>query len=277
MPERELRSAVKALRQERGLSQQALAAEAGLSRQSLHALESGLSAPATSVALKLARALGARVEDLFWLEESAQLEAELAPPLGGPAPPPRRVSLAKVGARWIAHALPAGAASGALVAADGLVAPRVKVSGGRVRIQLLRDAQALSQQLFAVGCDPALGLLAARAAQLRGGPRAVWLHAPSQAALDALAQGHAHLAGAHLFDEAEQEFNVPHVRRRFAGRRVRLYNLARWEEGFVVARGNPLRIRSAADLPDPGVRLVDREPGSGARSLLERLLRAQKL
>ena len=45
------------------------------------------------------------------------------------------------------------------------------------------------------------------------------------------------------------------------------------QEGFAVARGNPKRIRKPEDIARPGVRFVNREPGAGARRLLDRLLR----
>jgi putative molybdopterin biosynthesis protein len=47
---------------------------------------------------------------------------------------------------------------------------------------------------------------------------------------------------------------------------------ARWEEGFVVAPGNPKNIRGAEDLPRKNVTLINREPGSGSRALLDSLI-----
>jgi molybdate-binding protein len=49
---------------------------------------------------------------------------------------------------------------------------------------------------------------------------------------------------------------------------------ARWEEGLVVAAGNPRRIRGIEDLARSNVTLMNREPGSGSRALLDRLARA---
>jgi molybdate-binding protein len=54
-----------------------------------------------------------------------------------------------------------------------------------------------------------------------------------------------------------------------------LVNLASWEQGPVVAAGNPLKISTAADLLQPKVRFVARESGAGAHKLLERALRSQ--
>src|SRR5262252_1397729 len=62
-----------------GLRQQDLAARAGVSRQSLSALEAGRSVPSATLALRLARELGCRVEDLFWIDERhAPVRVELA-------------------------------------------------------------------------------------------------------------------------------------------------------------------------------------------------------
>jgi molybdate-binding protein len=47
---------------------------------------------------------------------------------------------------------------------------------------------------------------------------------------------------------------------------------ARWEEGLVIAPGNPKRIRKPEDLARGNVRFVNREPGSGSRALSDRLL-----
>jgi putative molybdopterin biosynthesis protein len=53
------------------------------------------------------------------------------------------------------------------------------------------------------------------------------------------------------------------------GRRVALVHLALREQGLYVAPGNPLGVRSLADLARPGVRFVNRQRGSGTRVLLE--------
>ena len=68
-------------RQAAGLSQQALATRCGLTRQAINAIEAGQYVPSTLFALRLARALGSRVEDLFRLpEECPRVEAEWVEP-----------------------------------------------------------------------------------------------------------------------------------------------------------------------------------------------------
>ena len=56
-----------AIRGGRGLTQAGLAELVGVSRKTINTVENGVFIPSTLVALKLADALGARVEDLFFL------------------------------------------------------------------------------------------------------------------------------------------------------------------------------------------------------------------
>jgi len=47
------------------------------------------------------------------------------------------------------------------------------------------------------------------------------------------------------------------------------------EEGLVIAPGNPKQVRKIEDLARKNVKFVNREPGSGSRALLDRLLEAR--
>lgn len=271
-----MRNALRRLRQERGLGQEELARLAGVSRQTVSTIESGRSDPSTALALSLARALRCPVEELFWLEAPA-VEALVARPLSAPSlPGPRRpaqsrLALAEVFGRWVAHPLPADHSVSLSTGADALLSSR-EAARTHVRLRPLRSLETLRNTVLAAGCDPALGLLAARLAGDHPGERLVWLPASSTAALLSLSQGQAHIAGAHLLDEDSGEFNVPFVRRLLPGREVLVVNLARWREGLLVARKNPRGIRGARDLARRGVRIVNREPGAGARRVLDRLL-----
>lgn len=66
-----LRNRVRETRQEKGLTQEALAQAVGVTRQTIISLEKGGYTPSVALALRLAHALGCRVEDLFWLEDRA--------------------------------------------------------------------------------------------------------------------------------------------------------------------------------------------------------------
>ena len=57
------------LRAERDLTQAALAERVSVSRKTINTVENGVFVPSTALALKLARALGCAVEDIFTLAD----------------------------------------------------------------------------------------------------------------------------------------------------------------------------------------------------------------
>jgi len=85
--------------------------------------------------------------------------------------------------------------------------------------------------------------------------------------------GPVHIAGSHLRDEATGESNLPQVRKLFPRGTAAVITFAVWEEGIVMAKGNPKSIREIADFARKGVTLVNREPGSGSRFLLDSSLK----
>ncbi len=91
----------------------------------------------------------------------------------------------------------------------------------------------------------------------------------------ALLHGDADLAGAHVLDSETGEYNLPIVRRLFPGGGLRLMVLADREQGLIVPRDNPRALHSWADLAQPGLRFVNRQPGSGTRALLDYHLRLE--
>lgn len=52
----------------------------------------------------------------------------------------------------------------------------------------------------------------------------------------------------------------------------KLIGFALRSQGLILARGNPLGLRSVQDMARPGVRFVSRQPGSGTRLLIDALL-----
>jgi putative molybdopterin biosynthesis protein len=96
--------------------------------------------------------------------------------------------------------------------------------------------------------------------------------ASSQLALTWLSEGKVHIAGLHLADPGTGEFNLPFIRKIFPDGDFRVVTFARWEEGLVVAPGNPKGIRKIEDLARKNVRIVNRESGSGSRALLDKRL-----
>jgi len=94
----------------------------------------------------------------------------------------------------------------------------------------------------------------------------------SRDGLERLIAGEACAALIHLPHADLADFNREAAEERLRGRDVALVQWARREQGLLVARGNPRKLRTVAHLARRGVRVGLRQPGSGSRELLERLL-----
>ena len=60
---------IRALRKEKGVSQEELARQCGVSRQTINAIENNKYDPTLGLAMRLARLLGTAVEDIFHLPD----------------------------------------------------------------------------------------------------------------------------------------------------------------------------------------------------------------
>jgi putative molybdopterin biosynthesis protein len=254
-----------------GLSAARLAALAGLSRQTIYAIESGAYVPNTAVSLRLARILEVNVEELFSLAEGrtqATLRSEHATLLPGldRVRAGQPVQLCRVDRRTIGSV--PGPAGWYLPVADGSVMePANRGKGTRARVQLFGEGEDLANRVLLAGCDPGVSVLVRHLK--RAGVELVVAHRNSSEALALLKAGLIHVAGSHIRDEASGESNLPLVRRMFPKDSVAVVSVAVWEEGLVVAHGNPKDIRCVADLAGNRATIVNREPGAGSRLLLD--------
>ena len=71
MANAELGNRLKEVRAARGLTQAELAQRVHVSRKTINTVENQVFVPSTILALRLARALGSKVEELFYLEDAA--------------------------------------------------------------------------------------------------------------------------------------------------------------------------------------------------------------
>jgi DNA-binding XRE family transcriptional regulator len=232
---------VRALRDGRGLSQGALAAAAGVSRQAVSALESGRHLPRVDAALALASALGTTVERL--------LAGDHPPAVAvcGPAPAEgQAVRAARVGERVVCAPLPAPGDGESWAAPDGVV------RAGRV---VPLEGAALDGFVL-LGCDPALGVLAALGPASSG--RLMVVPATSRVARQALAGGRAHAALVHGSqpdaDEPKGVVRVP---------------FARWRTGLAAAPGAARALDAALAGRAP---VVQRDVGAAAQGAYLRAL-----
>jgi putative molybdopterin biosynthesis protein len=253
-------------RQARGLSQQQLAMMAGVSRQAISRIESGASDPSLRVAFTLASALGMTIEELFGAGEPVDpVLARPVTPLGGQG---ARVTLAPVGDGYVALPLQGGTASrGGFLPAGGLTATP---GGNREQSRKVRPIAPPRPTLVAAGCDPALPLLEVPLALLDPPVAFSWWPCPSQEALRLAAAGLVHVAGTHLRGPGS-EYNVgPAAQLLPQGGQV--IGFCSWQEGLVLSPELADGIAGVGDATRRGLRLVNREPGAEARSVLDREL-----
>ena len=91
-----------------------------------------------------------------------------------------------------------------------------------------------------------------------------------------LRQGLCQISGSHLLD-VSGEYNTPFVRHLFPDRDVKVVTLAYRMQGLIFASGNSLGIKKLADIARPGIRFVNRNPGSGTRLWFDRELHRLKI
>jgi len=266
------------IRQKRGLSVAALADRIGVKRQTIYAIESASYTPNTLVALRLAQVLEVSVEDLFSIEERAgdvpmceQVDL-LVPNHGATLRPSQPVRLGRVGRHFVG--VPSSPIPSGLPNADGVL---LKIDRShRGTVQPLDPEASYAKGLVVAGCDPGMWVLARQLSHYRDAQLIIAGCSSSQA-LRWLKEKRIHLAGTHLRDESTGESNLPAVKKMFPRGGYRVVTFASWEEGLVVARGNPKRIRNAEDLSRKDLSWINREPGAGSRFLLDSLLQKRGL
>jgi molybdate-binding protein/DNA-binding XRE family transcriptional regulator len=262
---------VEAIRKSRGVGASDLARRVNVSRQTIYAIEAGTYVPNTEVALNLARELEVTVDELFSLHDGTvnapeTMAAELLS--GQPAVKGQPVRICQIGARWVA--VPVSASPVYMPEADGIM-KKAAAGGGHTDLIVFSKEEASQKRLVLAGCDPATGLLSKMVEKISG-IEVVSAAASSKLALTWLSEGKVHIAGSHLEDPKTGEFNLPFIRQHFPDDDFSVVTFARWEEGLVIAPGNPKSIRKLEDLANHNVTFANREPGSGARALTDELI-----
>jgi molybdate-binding protein/DNA-binding XRE family transcriptional regulator len=271
LPKTTIENRLAQIRKSRGIGASDLARRVNVSRQTIYAIEAGTYVPNTELALHMARELEVTVDELFSLvpatsnvpdSVTAEVLSASRPATGQP------VRICQVGARWVS--VPVPSTPFFMPEADGII-KRTRGTNGRVDLMVFGKEEASQKRLLLAGCDPATSLLANMVERISG-VEVISAAASSKLALTWLKEGKVHIAGSHLEDPKSGEFNVPYIRQKFPDEEILVITFARWEEGLVVASGNPKGVRKAEDLVRRGVRFVNRELGSGSRALLDRML-----
>ena len=190
-----------------------------------------------------------------------------------------RVTLGRVGEKLVAVPLARGAGViTTMVRADGLLRIPSLVEGlnggDETDVELLRPIEDIENTILCTGShDLAIGVLEDQLKLRHPELKIAATNVGSLGGLLALQRGETHIAGTHLLDPASGVYNIPDIRRTIAKVPLVLVHLAQREQGIIVVRGNPKSIMGLRDLAKPGVRFVNRQPGSGTRVLLDHELK----
>jgi excisionase family DNA binding protein len=101
---------------------------------------------------------------------------------------------------------------------------------------------------------------------------AVFGNLGSMGGLQALRQNCCHIASSHLLQENGDEYNFEFASREL-DKMPAIVNFCKREQGILVKKRNPQKIRMVSDLARPGICIVNRPLGTGTRLLLDQELK----
>jgi molybdate transport repressor ModE-like protein len=165
-----------------------------------------------------------------------------------------------------------------LVAADARAAQRLREAGLEVDFAA-RGARATGEARPAPAVAASHDLLLAAFCDRWARPEGLvgeLAFKGSLESLSALARGEAQIAGFHVATRMDAAATDT-LRRLLDPRRDALLRFAEREQGLIVPRGNPKRLRSLADVAAKHVRFLNRQRGSGTRLLIDQLLQQERV
>ena len=130
----------------------------------------------------------------------------------------------------------------------------------------------MANQIIICGQDIVLDLLANRLNQCIG-ENVFRSYKGSYNGLYAMYQGEVNVATAHLWHGKTNSYNIPYISSMLPGTDLVVLHLLKRKQGFYVQKGNPKNIQSFEDLKRSDITIVNREPGSGVRVLIDEKLR----
>jgi putative molybdopterin biosynthesis protein len=127
------------------------------------------------------------------------------------------------------------------------------------------------------GQDISLDILAKHLEKTGIGIRPLRSFAGSLDSLISMYQGQSDIVSTHLLDGDTGQYNVPYIRKLLMGFSYVVINLVSRPAGLFVRKGNPKQITTWEDLGQKGLTVANREKGSGARILLDEMLRLHNI
>lgn len=196
-----------------------------------------------------------------------------------------RVKIGAVDERLIASQLPRGAGSiTTLTEADGIIRIPANVEGigegEKVTAELIRPISAIRETVVIIGShDNTLDILSDHIRRTRPSVTISSSHVGSMGGLMAIKKRACHMAGAHLLDPEDGSYNISYIKRYLPDEKVWLVNLVMRDQGLIIPKGNPRKIRGVEDLKsdksDNGAPVfINRQAGAGTRVLFDYKLKS---
>lgn len=142
------------------------------------------------------------------------------------------------------------------------------IEGNSRRVAKSKKEEERGVLLGAGSDDPSLGILKDLYTSRNTTTLFFWATVGSSAGLSAMEHGSADFALAHLLDAESGQYNLPFLHGTIASGVV-VVPLFRRELGVLLAPGNPLGLRTLGDLTKKGLRMINRQPGSGTRHYID--------
>ncbi len=155
---------------------------------------------------------------------------------------------------------------------DAVDFERYKSRGKEVKTTSFTRSTDEQQSVVISGQDNCLDMLA-RELEGQENIQPLRSYASSMDGLISMYQGEADIVSVHLLDGDTGEYNIPYVKKLLVSHSFQLIRFIQREVGFYVAKGNPNNIKSWKDIQDQQLTLANREPGAGARVVVDEELR----
>lgn len=190
-----------------------------------------------------------------------------------------RLSLIEKNGIYYAMPLPRGASVfSSLAQADALLTIPEDTEGYRENTELtctlLKKRETLKNRINLIGShDLVLDIIRDMIRSRHPQIDFIYAHAGSLSGIIAFKNRIVDLCTTHIIDENEKVYNVPVIKRYLKDEPCVLINIAKRQQGLIVQRGNPKKIKGLEDISRGGIRFINRQYGSGTRILLDMMLK----
>ncbi|MCD5413784.1 MAG: molybdopterin biosynthesis protein [Clostridiales bacterium] len=186
-----------------------------------------------------------------------------------------RMKLGNVSGKLITTPLNRGAGvTMSLVKADGVAIINKETegieAGETIKIELLKDIDTINNTIVSIGShDVIMDVIASLIAERNRQSSLSSAHVGSLGGIMAMKRGETHIAPIHLLDEKTGNYNTEYIKRYLKNQDVSIIKGVKREQGLMVAKGNPKKIKDVSDLVNDNIIFVNRQKGSGTRILLD--------